>query len=669
MLSLPEKFIFAIAVIVSGYFAFRAVRHLVHIVNMGQGNPDWGLVPSRLGKTIIKTLSLQSVWQLRPIPSLFHALIVWGFTFFLLVNIGDFLQAFIPDFVFLGNGYLGNFYRLGADLFSVSVLVGMTGLLIRRFILHPKNLEIRETILLHDKAESGIKRDSFIVGGFILLHVGFRFLGESFHIAFLKTVDPWQPFASTVANIWASFNESMLVIMIHISFWIAFGLILVFIPYFPHSKHIHIFFAPLNFLLKSEKRSIGELQPLNFEDDSIEQFGVSTMKDLGWEQIMDAFACIMCNRCQEVCPAYTTEKVLSPAALEINKRYFINALHSPPDESILETPLLKFAITEEAVWACTACGACVDICPVGNEPMRDILDIRRSLVLMDNNFPESWQVAFRGMERNVNPWNISPSERLEWTNGMKVPTIEENPNPDYLWWVGCAPATDPRAQMTTRALAKILNYVGINYAVLGERETCTGDSARRAGNEYLFFELANTNVALFNTLKFQKILTTCPHCLHTIMNEYPAFGGHYEVVHHSQLISDLLLKGRLQLKQDAAGNVVTFHDPCYLGRQNQIIEDPRMVIQQTGAHLIEMPNNGYKSFCCGAGGAQIWKEEESGSALINETRFSHAQELGVNKLAVSCPFCMVMLNDASKNPGSNIEVLEIAEFVASQIPE
>ncbi len=667
MLTTIEKIIFALAVAGSGYFAFRAVQRLIKSITAGQGKPDVSLIPKRLLQTIAKSISLQTVWRMRLIPSFFHALVVWGFTFYLLVNLGDVLQAFISDYVFLGTGTLGNLYRLGADLLSVGALLGMVALMIRRFVFKPENLETRESTLLNEKARFGIKRDSVIVGVFILLHVGFRLLGESFHLALAAESDPWQPFASAAATLWAGMRPSILEFMTYISFWIALGLILLFVPYFPYSKHIHLFFAPLNFLLKPERRSMGELSPIDFEDESIEQFGASTLQDLGWEQIMDAYACIMCYRCQEVCPAYNTGKVLSPAALEINKRYLLNTVNSKDSFALPDTPLLEFAIPEEAVWACTSCGACVDICPVGNEPMRDILDIRRSLVLMDNNFPEQWQTAFRGMERNTNPWNIPPTDRMKWAEGLNVPTIEENPNPDYLWWVGCAPATDLRAQKTTRAFAKILNHAGINFAVLGEMETCTGDSARRAGNEYLFYELALGNIALFNEIQPQKILTTCPHCLHTIMNEYPALGGKFVVVHHSQLISELLLSGKLHLQGDAAGEAITFHDPCYLGRQNNVIDEPRLAIQQTGAQLIEMPQHGAKSFCCGAGGAQMWKEEEHGERAVNATRFAEAQATGAEKLAVGCPFCMVMLNDAAKDQESALEVFDIAEIVAAQL--
>lgn len=670
MLSPPEKVIFLIATLSSLYFGWEGAKGIIRIISRGVGKPNWTIIPNRLFNTLLKTITLSPTWKIRFTTSLFHAFVAWGFLFYVLVNIGDILQAFTPGYKFLGTGTVGNLYRLGADLLSVGVLFGMTYLLVRRFLFKPGVLSITDNVLIHPKARRGIIRDSAIVGIFILLHVGFRFIGESFVIALDGQPDKWQPLASLVSTIWLDLNPGFIMVMIHISFWIAIGLILAFIPYFPYSKHIHLIIAPINILLKPERRSIGELEPLDFDNDEIEQFGASTLEDLGWEQLLDAYACIMCNRCQDVCPAYLTGKVLSPAALEINKRYFLNyESDKPGDNKTAETKLLDFAISEEAVWACTACGACIDICPVGNEPMMDILDIRRSLVLMENNFPETWQTAFRGMERSMNPWNIPPTERMKWAEGLDVPTIEINHNPEYLWWVGCAASTDDRAQKTARSFAKILNHAGIDFAVLGKNETCTGDSARRAGNEYLFYELAQENIKIFNEVRPKKIITTCPHCLHTIKNEYPAFGGSYEVIHHTVLINDLLASGKLHLDGDGAGELITFHDPCYLGRQNDIVQEPRLSIQQSGAGLIEMENFGKQSFCCGAGGSQIWKEEEKGNTQVNLTRFDEAIKTGADTLAVACPFCMIMLKDASKETAHDIDIADIAEIVEAKINE
>ncbi len=666
MLTTIEKIIFIVAILLSTYAAYRVSLRIIRVIGRGQGSVDWSVIPNRLIEVIFKTGTFQPVFRFRILPSLFHAFVGWAFIFYLLVNVGDVLEGLIPNFEFLGVGTLGNLFRLTADVLSLAAIIGMLALIIRRFVIKPDNLTTRQDILISEKARQGIPRDSALVAGFILIHVGARFTGQSYKIA-IHGSDPWQPFANALANLWADISLSSLTVGFHILFWLALGTILLFIPYFLYSKHLHLIVAPINFLIRPERRSTGELSKLDFDDESIEQFGATYIEDLEWELILDAYACIMCYRCQEVCPAYNTGKVLSPAAMEINKRYFLNSegarLASGERSQI---PLTEFAISPEAVWACTACGACNDICPVGNEPMRDILDIRRALVLMENDFPEQLQTAFRGMERTVNPWNVPPTERMKWAEGLVVPTVDQNPDADLLWWVGCAPATDTRAQKTSRAFAEILNSAGVNFAVLGENEQCTGDSARRAGNEFLFNEWALANVELLNEVKPKLIVTTCPHCLHTISNEYPAFGGNYQVIHHSQLINELINQGQLKLKT-GNNHTLTFHDPCYLGRQNDIFNDPRQILTLTQANLVEMPRNGRKSFCCGAGGAQMWKEEAEGTVRINADRFQEAQKTGADQLAVGCPFCMVMLNDAKKDANSNMEVLDIAEIIVQSI--
>jgi Fe-S oxidoreductase len=666
MLTLVEKLLFIAAVIASGYFTLLAANRIFKTIGRGQGKPDWTLAGKRLVAVILKTLTFQPVFRFRFWVSLFHGLVGWGFIYYLLVNLFDVLAGFIPGFYI--PGAIGNLYRLLADLLSIGSLLGMVALIVRRFIFKDANLTARQDVLLQPAARAGIRRDSAIVGSFILVHVGSRFLGETFKLAGAST-DAWQPFASIVAGLWSSWSLQAVTAAEHIAFWGALGTILGFIPYLLYSKHLHLLFAPLNFLIKPERRSIGELSRLNFDDESLEQFGATRLEDLGWEQIVDAYACIMCYRCQQVCPAYNTGKVLSPAALEINKRYFLNqeGARLANGEQSSQT-LLEFAITKEAVWACTACGACIDICPVGNEPMRDILDIRRSLVLMENEFPEQLQTAFRGMERTMNPWNIPPAERMKWAEGLIVPTLDANPEPEILWWVGCAPATDARAQKVARAFAQILNAAGVNFAVLGEMEQCTGDSARRAGNEFLFNEMAMANVEMLNGVAPKRIVTTCPHCMHTIAKEYPAFGGHYQVIHHTQLINELVASGKLKLKKGSL-DAVTFHDPCYLGRQNQIVEAPRQALQSAGVALVEMPRSGMKSFCCGAGGAQMWKEEEHGSERVSANRYREAVSTGAASLAVGCPFCMVMFNDANKDAGEKLQVLDIAEIVLQSLAQ
>lgn len=667
MLTPIEKTVFLLAVLVVLYLTWRAVVRLVRIVARGSGRPDWNVAGRRLLDVALrKTAALSPTFKARPATSILHAMVAWGFMYYVLVNIGDVLSGFIADFVFLGTGTVGNFYRLGADLLSAAVLLGMTGLMIRRYLLQTPSLDIRPETTLMPQARAGIRRDSAIVGFFILFHVGGRLFGESFHVA-ATGPDAWQPVASTVAGLWSSWSAGAIEVGRHVSWWFAIGLILAFVPYFPHSKHIHLFFAPLNYLLKPERRSIGQLEPLDFEDESLEQFGVARIEDLSYSGLMDAYACIMCNRCQDACPAYETGKVLSPAALEINKRYFLNQEGSRLAAGEASTRgMIDFAISREAVWACTACGACTEICPVGNEPMRDILEIRRNLVLMENDFPEELQTAFRGMERTVNPWNVAPESRMDWAQGLDVPTITDNPQAEILWWVGCAPSTDTRAQKTARAFVRVLQAAQVDYAVLGTNEQCTGDSARRAGNEYLFYELANANVEVLNEVAPKRIVTTCPHCMHTIGNEYPAFGGHYEVIHHTQLLSELFEGGRLPHELSPGGGEVTFHDPCYLGRQNDIMDEPRQVLAWIGVDNHEMPRRLEQSFCCGAGGAQMWKEEESGALRVSEERLKEARATGAETLAVGCPFCMIMLG-SSQDAEAAMEVKDVVEIVAERL--
>jgi len=673
MLTPAEKIIFALALLVSLYFTWRGVARIIANIASAQGQPDWSVVLRKTGDALFKFFTFQPVFGFRQTVSILHGLIGWGFIAFLLINLNDFLYAYFKWRWVDNTGLFGDFYRLLADIANIAILLGIVALVFRRFVLRPPTLESRQSTLFLPKARSGISRDSAIVAGFIFLHNSARLMGESFFVA-EHGHDAWQPFISAVAGLWVGMTPEAMLTGERIAFWLSMGAIAAFLPYFPYSKHIHLFFAPINFALKPDRKSIGELGYLDMDDEKIEQFGAATVADLGYEQVVDAYACIMCFRCQEVCPAYNTGKILSPAALEINKRYNFN-LGGGTDKPMLDL------IPEEAVWACTSCGACVDICPVGNEPMRDILDIRRNLAMMEASVPKQLESAFRGMERNANPWNVSPADRMKWAEGLSVPTIDENPEPDILWWVGCAPATDARAQKTARAFAKILNTAGLNFAVLGRNEQCTGDSARRAGREDIFFGLASGNVEMLNEVAPKRIVTTCPHCMHTIKNEYPAFGGEYQVIHHTQLINELIGAGKLKLgiaigdtsrfdeetsSSQPQVSTVTYHDPCYLSRHNGITEEPRNILKSVGAVTIEMPRNATKTFCCGAGGAQMWKEEEPGEERVNNARYAEAKATETGTIAVGCPFCLTMMSDAAKSDEA-MQVLDVAEIIAARL--
>lgn len=660
MLTLVEKILFAIFTLVSLYYTYQGVMKIVGHISSGQGKVDWSLLWKRLGDLILKIGLFKPVFRFRLGPSLLHGFIGWGFFTFLLVNLSDLIYGYTGWKLFYNTGLFGDVYRLLADIMGVAIMVGMLSLSFRRYVLKPATLTTRDTTLLNPKARTGILRDSAIVTATFFTHNFMRMLEESFHLAQTNHADAWQPIITAVSGLWSGMEANQLIMLEHVAWWMSIGAVVAFLPYFPYSKHIHLFMAPLNFGLKPERKSIGQLGYINLEDTSIEQFGAAKMKDLGWEQIMDSYACIQCFRCQEVCPAYNTGKILSPAALEINKRYHLNY------GGAIDLPMTNL-ISEEAVWACTSCGACVDICPVGNEPMRDILDIRRNLSMMESSFPKQLETAFKGMERNQNPWNVSQGDRMKWAEGISVPTIEQNAEPEILWWVGCAPATDSRAQKTAQAFAKILNTAGVNYAVLGKNESCTGDSARRAGREDIFFGLATQNVEILNEVAPKRIVTTCPHCLHTIKNEYPAFGGNYQVIHHTQLINELVGAGKISMNLEGDNMKVTFHDPCYLGRHNKITDAPREDLKSAGVDFVEMPRNGAKSFCCGAGGSHAWKEEQPGTARVNETRFAEAKATGADTVAVGCPFCMAMMTSASNADGGEIQVKDVAEIVAERL--
>ena len=669
MLSTTEQILFVAVVIVSVYLSWRSFRTMFKVIGRGEGSFHFDHLSARITEALSVFITQKTVLKNRPLTSFLHAWIAWAFILYFLVNLGDVLSAYIPDFHFMGRGTLGNFYRLFVDVFSVLAMVGVVFFLLRRFVFGSKRLKIRDNVLLSAQAKNGIQRDSLIVGLFILFHVGFRFLGESFAIR-LEGADPYQPFAVLTAGLWSGITDpATLVFLRHLSWWLALGLILAFIPYFPYSKHAHLFMGPINFLTRPRRSAYGTLEPLDFENDDIEQFGVAKLEHLHKTQILDAYACIMCNRCQDVCPAYVTGKELSPSALEINKRYFVNnngAALAAGEES--GSNLIEFALSESALWACTSCAACVEVCPVGNEPMYDILNIRRDRVLMESQFPKELQGAFTGMERNQNPWNMN-KDRLDWARegeGLDVKTVDENPDFDILYWVGCAGAFDQKGQKIAQSFAKILNKANVNFAVLGNKESCTGDSARRAGNEYLFSMMAEANVETLNQAKVKKIVTTCPHCLHTIKNEYPQFGGEYEVVHHTQFIRDLLDAGKLSFKNDSVQKV-TFHDPCYLGRHNKEYDAPRTDLRKAGFDLIEMERNRNNSFCCSAGGAQMWKEEEPGTERIRQNRLKEARETQADVVCTACPFCLTMLRDASNELEADVKVQDLAEIIAEKL--
>ena len=673
MLTTPEKILFVLLLLASLYFGGGALYRVYRAIRRGQPEDRFDGLPARVGRALWQTLTMQTVFKKRPWVGLLHAFVFYGFVFYLSVNLVDLLEGFFP---FKARGGFWNGYNLVADILTALILLGVIGLLVRRYSgLGRKTFSWNEKTPLHERVRQGIPTDSAIVGGFILFHVGSRLLHKAAQAADPDFgPDPFQPVASLASNLFLWVEVDRLVVFEHLFWWFAIGSILVFIPYFARSKHIHLFLAPLNLAFKKEKP--GALLPIakDFEAlERMEKFGVARLEDFTWPRLLDAYSCIMCNRCQEVCPAYTTGKALSPAAILINERYELNQIlptFAAGQES--PRPLLAFALNEEALWACTTCNACVEVCPVGNEPMLHILDVRREQVMMQGAFPSQLNNAFKGMERNGNPWNLGADKRLAWAEGLPFPvkSVSENPEAEVLYWVGCAPAYDPRAQKTARAFAEILHASGVSWAVLGKDEKCTGDAARRAGNEFLFMQLATENVATLNAAMVARpktIVTTCPHCFHTLAHEYKDFGGHYTVKHHTEYIAELIEAQKLALLP--MNGTVTYHDPCYLGRHNGVLREPRQVIQAAGLVLQEPPRHGVNSFCCGAGGAQFWKEEEPGNERVSTHRYRELKATGAGTIAVGCPFCMQMMNleTAQEPEGQAPRVLDISELIVERL--
>jgi Fe-S oxidoreductase len=662
MLTTVEKILFVLLVIGSLYYGGKGFYDVYKAI--ARGKPDRRLdnLPERIWRAIWVVLTQQSVFKARPIISTLHALVFYGFVFYFLVNLVDVIEGYFP---FDPRGGLWNIFNLVADLMTAGVLAGMVGLIIRRFFGRPRDFFFPPNVPIQLKVRPGIIRDSSIVAGFILFHVGSRLMFTATRLA-TEGTDRFHPVSSVVAGMISGMNPGAVEILNHFFWWGALGSILIFIPYFPRSKHIHIFMAPINLALK--KQNPGALQPMDFENEEV--FGAAKLEEFTWPRLLDAYSCIMCNRCQDVCPATNTGKALSPAAILINERFELNQIlpsFAAGQES--PRPLLDFALNDEAAWACTTCNACVEICPVGNEQMLHIIDVRRERVLAAAEFPNGLKNTFNHMERAGNPWGIPPEERLTWAKGLafSVSTVGENPEPDVLYWVGCAVAFDPRAQKIARSMAEIFHTAGINWAVIGKEEKCTGDPARRTGNEYLFAQMAAENVAALDEIKPKVIVTTCPHCFHTIGNEYPQFGGNYKIKHHTDFINELVQNGKLKI--GAADGSMTYHDPCYLGRHNGIFDQPRALIQSAGANLVEPERTKKNSFCCGAGGGQFWKDEEKGNERVSTNRYRELKQTGAKTMATGCPFCMRMMTEeaAKEEEGSAPEVLDIAEIVSRRL--
>ena len=633
-----------------------------------------------------------------------HLFIFWGFLIITIATLDTVVSSIftgvslelLPDLIYRP------IYTL-IDVFNVIVLAMIIWAFTRRILVKPA--------LIPMSLDAGL-----ILGGIGALMVT-HFLMHAYEIAGDMTAGGTAPWWLPVSGMIAKWLSPLTETQAHhghvIGYWLHVLILLTFLNYLPYSKHIHLLGALPNIFTRNRSERRMDLPKIDLEDDK--QWGVGNYEQFSWKSLIDTYACTECARCSNYCPAYNTGKNLSPmqlihdiryemldrvqlkdkiAALETN----VTALedfakdhapegddHPPPDlvfargelgaakEELESMPKLTGGrVAEDTLWACTTCGACQEVCPVFIEHPLKILQMRQNLVLEQEKTPPELQRTYRNIERQSNPWGIGNDQRMDWAKDLDVKLIEDHPNPEYILWVGCAGAFDARIIKQTRAMIKVLNTAGVEYAVLGHSEACTGDPARRTGNEMLFQALAEQNIETLKAANAKKVVTSCPHCLHTLRHDYPQFGGNFEVVHHTQLIDHLYQTNKLRSAEMTSPiGSITYHDSCYLGRWNREFDAPRDVLKAINIpNIVEMTRNKQHGFCCGAGGGRMFMEEHEGQR-VNENRTNEVIAANVDAVAVACPFCNIMLTDGMKtaNVEDKIQVLDIAELVAQSIPD
>jgi len=657
ILGLPGRAVFGLLVLAAIAFFVYSMSRRVRVLLAGRFEDRFRRIPERIVKTLEYAFAQRRMFR-DFYAGTFHILIFAGFVVLTVRTIELVVTGLVPGFELLP-GAAGSGYTLVKDVFEVLTLLGVAMAVFRRLFARPKRLDL--------------SLDAWLILFLIALLMVTDLVAEGARTALSPgTASGWAPAVAAISGVLVGMAPGRLLALSEWCWWIHLVDILFFGNYLPYSKHFHIITSiPNIFFMKLEP--MGKLATVDLENT--ERFGASRVEDLTWKQMLDGYTCTECGRCRVVCPTALTAKPLDP-------KVFIGDVRDAVYEA---TPAMLAAssgrgdgatasdarrdlvggwISEETIWACTTCGWCTTACPVFIIPAVDkIVEMRRYLVLDKAEFPKEMQGAFRGMETNGNPWNISAASRGDWADGLPVVTMAEaeGKEVDVLFWVGCAGSYEDRAKRVSRALVDILNAAGVSFAILGAEETCTGDSARRMGNEYLFQMLAQQNVETLNNYKVKKIVTNCPHCFNCLGNEYGDFGGKYEVVHGSQLVAELIAEGRVKMTTPIP-DTITFHDPCYLGRYNGGYEAPRQILKAIpGLELKELERSREKGLCCGAGGGRMWMEEKLGQR-INQTRMKEIAEAETGKVGISCPFCMVMIGNAKDEIGVATQPFDVLEL-------
>ena len=678
----------AFALVLLGSMALFAwtVRRFARMVLAGKPEPRFDRLGERIGsiltfffgqRKVVEKAELPSrrlQWFVTAVGSKYHFFIFWGF---MIITVGTtelIVQGLFPSFnlTMVMGTRLAMWTWTAIDWSNLVVLALIGFSVFRRVFLQPNLIPM--------------SRDAAAILGAIALLMITHFGIHAFAGVAYGAAEPGLPLSGMVAWAFRDMQPATAHIVSEVNWWFHVTIVLVFLNYLLYSKHSHILASfPNIFFRQLDQR--GVLPKLNMEAEEIEQIGiVKEYKDFTWKSLLDGFACTECARCTNSCPAYVTGKPLSPMQIIHDVRDEMKARltgrgpldtlmerfqHGDEGEALItrDVEMVGGRTSEEALWACTTCGACQEVCPVFIDQPEKILQMRQNLVLLQEKVPPDLARTFKNLEQNGNPWGLASDKRMDWAVGHDIPTLDDKPNAEYLLWVGCAGAYDDRIKKQTVALVDILKEGGVDFAVLGLEEGCSGDTARRSGNEMLYQMEAQKNIETMNGKSVKKVITACPHCFHTIKNEYPQLGGNFEVKHHTQMIRELVDSGKVAVAKDAEGTKrVTYHDPCYLGRWNGEYDAPRETLDKMGDDRIELERSRERGFCCGAGGGRMWMEENTGTR-VNHNRVDEILASGAQTVATACPFCTIMVQDGVNDRGAQdkVQVLNVAEMVAKSM--